>query len=220
MPPLLSNPSRAEANAVIRQVNISSLQSSDLYLPLLYGGAGLLGLISCFFGFRLFKIILVAIMAVAGAAALAYAGFHYGEEPVLWSAGGLLLGAVLGAVLAFFFYSLSVATIGALFVATSLLPWVQPYDVWIQWSVLAVTCGLAAILAITLTNLTIQLASAMLGALMMVHSFLYFTTGATVHQAVESEDGWMLVLDLDLRVAAVALALGLVGFFLQRRGNR
>jgi hypothetical protein len=201
-------------------VDLSTIQSSDLYIPLLYGGAGLLGLVSCFFGFKLFKLILVAIMAVAGAAALAYIGFHYGEEPVIWSAGGLFIGAILGAVLAFFFYSLSVATIGALFVATSLLPWVQPYEIWIQWTVLGVACALAAILAVTLTNLMIQLASAMLGALMMVHSVLYFTTGETVHQPVEGEEGWAIYLDLDMRVAAIAIALGLLGFFIQRRGVR
>lgn len=201
-------------------MDLSTIQSSDLYIPLLYGGAGLLGLVSCFFGFKLFKLILVAIMAVAGAAALAYAGFHYGEEPVIWSAGGLFIGAILGAVLAFFFYSLSVATMGALFVATSLLPWVQPYEIWIQWTVLGVACALAAILAITLTNLMIQLASAMLGALMIVHSVLYFTTGETVHQTVEGEEGWALYLDLDMRVAAIAFALGLLGFFIQRRALR
>jgi hypothetical protein len=201
-------------------VDLSTIQSSDLYIPLLYGGAGLLGLVSCFFGFKLFKLILVAIMAVAGAAALAYAGFHYGEEPVIWSAGGLFIGAILGAVLAFFFYSLSVATIGALFVATSLLPWVQPYEIWIQWTVLGVACALAAILAVTLTNLMIQLASAMLGALMMVHSVLYFTTGETVHQTVEGEEGWAVYLDLDMRVASIAVALGLLGFFIQRRALR
>ena len=201
-------------------MDLSTIQSSDLYIPLLYGGAGLLGLVSCFFGFKLFKLILVAIMAVAGAAALAYAGFHYGEEPVIWSAGGLFIGAILGAVLAFFFYSLSVATMGALFVATSLLPWVQPYEIWIQWTVLGVACALAAILAVTLTNLMIQLASAMLGALMMVHSVLYFTTGETIHQTVEGEEGWAVYLDLDMRVAAIAVALGLLGFFIQRRALR
>jgi len=68
----------------------------EYYVPLLYGGAGLLGLISCFAGHKLFKLMVVAILAVAGAAGLAWLGFHYGEQPVLWSAGGLVLGAVLG----------------------------------------------------------------------------------------------------------------------------
>jgi hypothetical protein len=192
----------------------------QFYEPLLYGGAGLLGLISCFAGHKVFKLMVVALMAVAGAAALAYAGFHYGEQPVLWSAGGLLLGAVLGGVLALFFYSLAVATIGALFVTTSLLPWVQPYELWVQWSILGVAALIAAVLTVMITNLMIQLASAMLGALLMVHSVLYFTTGATVHQAIEQEDGWMLYLDLDPHVAGIALGVGLLGFLVQWRAAR
>lgn len=196
------------------------IESADLYIPLLYGGAGVLGLVSCFFGFRLFKVILIAILAVAGAAGLAWAGFHYGEQPIIWSAGGLFLGAILGGVLAIFFYSLSVATLGALFVATSLLPWLQPYELWIQWSVLGLACTVAALLAVMVTNLMIQLASAMLGALMVVHSVLYFTSGETIHEAIEGEDGWALYLDLDPKVAATALVLGLIGFLIQRRAVR
>jgi hypothetical protein len=189
----------------------------EYYVPLLYGGAGLLGLISCFAGHKLFKLMVVAILAVAGAAGLAWLGFHYGEQPVLWSAGGLVLGAVLGGVLAVFFYSLAVATLGALFVATSLMPWVQPYELWVQWSILGAACAVAALLAVMITRLMIQLASAMLGALMIVHSVLFFTSGKTVHQAIEGADGWMLYLDLDPYVAAIALGLGLLGFLVQRR---
>ncbi|MFO7725958.1 MAG: DUF4203 domain-containing protein [Oceanipulchritudo sp.] len=196
------------------------IESAELYIPLLYGGAGILGLVSCFYGFRLFKVILIAILAVAGAAGLAWAGFHYGEQPVIWSAGGLLLGAALGGILAIFFYSLSVATLGALFVATSLLPWVQPYELWVQWSILGVACLVAALLAVTVTNLMIQLASAMLGALMVVHSVLYFTSGRTIHEEIEGEEGWVHYFDLDLQVAGAALVLGLVGFLIQRRAAR
>jgi hypothetical protein len=186
----------------------------------MYGGAGLVGLVSCFFGYKLFKGLIIALMALTGAAALAWLGYHYGEEPVLWSAGGFLIGVILGGVMALFFYSLAVGTIAALFVATTLLPWVQPYEPWIQWSVIGVACLLAAFVAAGLTNLMIQLASAMLGALLLVHSALFFTTGQTVHQALESEDGWMLYLDLDLKIAVIALVVGLLGFLVQRRAAK
>jgi MFS family permease len=192
----------------------------EYYLPLLYGGIGLVGLISCFFGYRLFKILIIALLAVAGAAALAWVGFEYGEQPVVWSIGGLVIGAVLGGVLALFFYSLAVATIGALFVATTLMPWVQPYALWMQWTILGVACLIAAMVATMVTNLMIQLASAMLGALLLVHSVLFFTSGKTIHQAAEGEDGWVLVLDMDLKVAAIAVGLGLLGFLVQRRSAR
>ena len=192
----------------------------ELYIPLIYGAAGLVGLVSCFFGHKLFKGLIVALMAITGAATLAWLGFQIGDEPVLWSAGGFILGAILGGVLALFFYSIAVGTIAALFVATTLLPWVQPYEVWIQWSVIGVACLVAALVATGLTNLMIQLASAMLGALLLVHSALYFVTGQTIHKAAESDDGWILYLDLDLKVAGIALALGLLGFLVQRRASK
>lgn len=192
----------------------------EYYLPLLYAGAGLLGLVSWFMGFRLFRLVIIALLSVAGAALLAWAGFHYGEEPVIWSIGGLVLGAVLGGVLALFFYSLAVATLGALFVATSLLPWVQPYEVWVQWTVLGVACGIAALVAVSITNLMIQLGSAMVGAFLIVHSVLYFTTGETVHQITEGESDWTLYLDLDPYVAGIVLGLGLLGFLIQRRAAK
>ncbi|MEX0326509.1 MAG: hypothetical protein AB3N33_10515 [Puniceicoccaceae bacterium] len=192
----------------------------ELYVPLLYGGAGIVGLVSCFFGYKLFKGLVVALMALSGAALLAWVGFNIGDEPVLWSAGGFLLGAILGGVLALFFYSLAVGTIAALFVATSLLPWVQPYEPVIQWSVIGVACLFAALVATALTNVMIQLASAMLGALLLVHSALFFVTGQTVHQAAEREEGWILYLDFDLKVAGIALAIGLLGFLVQHRSSK
>lgn len=191
-----------------------------MYVPLLYGGAGIVGLVSCFFGYKLFKGLVVALMALAGAALLAWLGFNIGDEPVLWSAGGFLLGAILGGVLALFFYSLAVGTIAALFVATSLMPWVQPYEPWLQWSVIGTACLVAALIATALTNIMIQLASAMLGALLLVHSALFFVTGQTVHRAAEGDDGWILYLDLDLKVAGVALAIGLLGFLVQHRAAK
>lgn len=195
-------------------------QLPEYYEPLIYGGAGLLGLVSCFFGYRLFKALVVALMALSGAAGLAWLGYTYGDQPALWSVGGLILGAILGAILALFFYRLAVSTIAALFVATSLMPWVQPYEVWIQWSVIGVACLIAALIATSITNLMIQLASAMLGALLLVHSALYFVTGQTIHDAVQEGESWTLYLDLDLYTAGAALILGLLGFFLQRRAAR
>lgn len=193
----------------------------EIYIPLIYAGAGFVGFVSCFFGFRLFKALVVAVLALAGAAGLAWLGFHYGEEPVLWSAGGLILGAVLGGVLAMFFYSLAVGTIAALFVATSLMPWVQEFEPTVQWLIIGGAALIAALVATGLTNLMIRLASAMLGALMMIHSALYFTTGQTVHRAAEGDEGdWVLYIDLDLKVAAIALVLGAVGFYVQQRAKK
>ena len=163
---------------------------------------------------------MVALLAIAGAAGLAYAGFLYGEDPVLWSIGGLLLGGILGGTLAWSFYSLAVATIAAMFVATSLLPWVQGYDIFIQWAIIGVAGLLAALMASWLTNLMIQLASSMLGALLMVHCALYFGSGQTVHRTTEDGSDWVLYLDMSLQTALIALAVGLVGYLIQRRSAK
>ena len=192
----------------------------DLYIPLVYGGAAFVGFVCCFFGYKLFKGMIIAIMALLGAGLLAWAGFNYGEQPVLWSIGGLVMGAILGCMLALFFYSLAVATIAALFVATTLLPWVQHYDPLLQWIVVGGACLVAAMLATGLTNLMIQLASAMLGAVLLVHSALYFISGQTIHRAVEEEGGWILYFDLDLQTAGIAIAVGLLGFLIQRKAAK
>ena len=191
--------------------------NSNLYLPLIYGGAGLVGLISCFFGFKLFRLIITAVLAITGAIGFAYLGFEYGTEPYLWSAIGLFLGAVIGIIFAFFFYSLAVGTIGALFAATYILPWIQDMQLEYQWIILAVVCTVAALIASKLTNIMIQLGTAMLGALLMIHSALFFTTGQTVYRAVDGEESWVLYLYLDSYAAIVAIAIGLVGFVIQRR---
>ena len=192
----------------------------DLYLPLLYGAAGLVGFVSCFFGYKLFKGMVIAIMALVGAIGLAWLGFTFGEQPVLWSIGGLVLGAVIGGALALSFYSLAVATIAALFVATTLLPWVQGYEVLVQCAIVGGACLLAALIATGLTNLMIQLASAMLGALLLVHTAMYFIYGQTVHRAVEEDAGWVLYLDMDLQTAVIGIVLGLLGFLVQRKSAK
>ena len=192
---------------------------SEVYEPLLYGGGALLGLICCFFGFKDFKLIVVAILAVAGAAVLAYAGYTYGEEPVLWSLGGLLAGAILGGVLALFFYSLAVGTIGALFAATTLLPYVQDMAPAPQAGILGIAALVAALLTMALTNLMIQLATAMVGAWLLVHGVRYFLFDVTIHKVVEDSGEWILRLDLDPLVAVIILGIGLVGFLMQRRGE-
>lgn len=192
-------------------------QLDPIYEPALYGVAGLVGLVSCLMGYRLFKALVILILALAGAAGMAWLGYTYSEQPLIWSVGGLFLGLVLGAVLALFFYRLAVSVIAAFFAATALLPWVQDYSVTVQWIAVGGASLVAAMLANAVTNLMIQLASAMVGAFLLVHSILYFTAGRTLHRAVEAEDGWTLDIMLDPMTACLILGLGLVGFLVQRR---
>ena len=70
-----------------------------------------------------------------------------------------------------------------------------------------------------LTNLMIQLATAMVGAWLLVHGVRYFLFDVTIHKVVEDSGEWILRLDLDPLVAVIILGIGLVGFLMQRRGE-
>lgn len=191
-----------------------------MYEPLLYGGGLFLGILCAFFGYRLFKLMVIALLAVAGAGVLAYAGWEFGQQPVIWSIGGLLVGAIAGGILALFFYKIAVATVGAFFAATAVLPYVQGYALEMQWLAVALAGLVAGLLAIWLTTLMIQLGTAMLGAGLMVYGSRYFLTGETVHQLLENEEEWELELVLDPVVGSIVLGVGLLGFLWQRRGAK
>jgi hypothetical protein len=196
---------------------LESLNLEEIYPPLMYAGAGLVGLLSCFLGHKLFKMLVVAVMAVAGAASLAYLGYHYGDEPVLWSIGGLAVGTVLGAVLALFFYKFAVAVIGSFFAVTTVLPWVTTYELWLQWSILGVVGILSALIALAVTTFMIKLATAMLGGFLLAYGIRFFVTGEAVHEVVEASGEWILILDFDPVWSGSALAVGIFGFLLQSR---
>ncbi len=191
----------------------------EFSLPIIYGGAGLAGLACCFFGFRIFRLMVVLLLGATGALTLAWFGLEYGSDPIIWSVAGLLLGAVLGLVLAMLFYTVAVSTLGALLAATLLLPWLQAYSLPTQWAVLGVACLVAALAANIVANFTIRVATAMLGAVLVVHSVAYFTQGTTVFHQAEAEGDWRVMLNLDTRMAAVALVLGVLGLLVQLRGT-
>lgn len=195
-------------------------QTPEYVQPLVYGIACLIGLLCCFTGYRLFKLTVIGLMAVAGAAALAWIGFTYGEEPFTWSLGGLALGAVLGAILAIFFYTLAIGVVASLFVALSLLPWLQGLEVLDQVIIIGAASLAVALVATMLTTAIIQLATAMLGGVLLVHGFLFFVFGKTAHRVVEEDGSWTLNIDLDHRVAGAALVIGLVGFLVQSRAGK
>ena len=190
---------------------------NPIYEPALYGVSAFVGLVSCFMGHRLFKALVVVLVALAGAAGMAWLGYNFGNQPLLWSIGGLIGGLLLGAALALFFYRLAVSAIAALFVALAISPWVQDFAVPVQMLALGGACLVAALIANAVTNLMIQLASAMVGSFLLIHGLLYFITGETLHRTVEGENGTSLDILLDPMTACLVVGLGLVGYLVQRR---
>jgi hypothetical protein len=189
----------------------------SFYVPLIYGLMVFIGLIGCFFGFKLFRLMLVIVMAFSCGVLGGWLGFSLSMEPLIWSAVGLALGAVIGGVLAFFFYSVGVGILGALFVCASLMPYLQTLDPLLQAAVLLV-CGLvAAYAAVSVTNLAIQLVTAMLGAFLAVQGVLFFLQGRVSESWIPGTTTWELDLIFTPLAGLAALVLGAVGFFFQRR---
>ena len=189
----------------------------SFYVPLVYGLMVVIGLVGCFFGFKLFRLMLVVLVALAIAVLGGWIGFTFTQEPLLWAAVGLAVGAVAGAVLAFFFYSVGVGVLGALFVCTTLLTYLHGLGIVLQVAILLV-CGLvAAYVAVSVTNLAIQLVTAMLGAFMAVQGVLFFLQGRVDKEWINDSGSWELAMNFDPMAGLAALVLGAVGFFFQRR---
>lgn len=187
------------------------------YVPFVYGLMILVGLLGCFFGFKMFRLMMVAIMALALAVAGGWIGFSFSTEPLLWAAVGLVAGAVVGGLLAMFFYSVGVGILGALFVCTSLMPYIQGLGPLLQVAILLV-CGLvAAYAAVSVTSLAIQLVTAMLGAFIAVQGVLFFMQGRIDSEWINESGGWAFAMNFDPLAGLAALVLGAVGFFFQHR---
>lgn len=191
----------------------------SLLVPVVHALMIAIGLVGCFFGFKIFRLMLVVLVALAGAGLGSWIGFSFSADPLIWSAVGLGLGALLGAILAFFFYSVGVGILGALFVCTSLMPYIQDLAPLLQIAVLAI-CGLiAAYAAVAVTNIAIQLVTAMLGAFIAVQGILFFLQGRVSQDWVNETGAWDFSFNFDPIAGLSALVLGAVGFFFQNRSS-
>lgn len=190
-----------------------------MYGHAFHGVVIVVGLVSCFAGFRVFKLLLTFFMLLAGGAGIGYLGFRLGNDPLAWSIGGAVLGAIVGGLLAHSFFNLAVGIAGAAGLAWFLLPMVQNQEVIVQVLIIGAAAAIAALAAVWITNLGIQLISGLLGGLLIVHGANFFITGQAMQTATRGEDGelnYFVYLDLDPLYAGIALALGLVGFLIQR----
>jgi hypothetical protein len=187
-----------------------------LYIPILYGLGILIGLLSCFFGLKVFKLFLVFVFSFAGALLLSAAGYEFGDQPLLWSVAGFIAGGLIGALLSVFFFNLAIAVGGALLVTSLLLPWVETMEVGLQMALIAVGAAVGGLLAVFLTRLMIQLISAFLGAFLVVNGGRFFISGEPILVPVGELDELTVVMNLSQTAAIVAVVLGLVGFIYQR----
>lgn len=188
-----------------------------MYGPIFHGVVIAIGLVSCFAGFRVFKLLITVIVMLAVGAGAGYLGFHYGSDPLVWSIGGAVVGAIVGGLLAYSFFSLAVGVAAALGIATSALPWLQQYPVAVQIVAIAASAAIAALLAVWLVNLTVQLATGLVGGILLVQGINFFITGEAIPQVEDAAiEGYYIHLDMNPTLAAIALGVGLLGFIVQR----
>jgi uncharacterized membrane protein YeaQ/YmgE (transglycosylase-associated protein family) len=142
------------------------------------------GLLACFAGYRLFRVVLGIFGAVAGAL---IATSLVGAENTLWLIGAVLVGALVGALILVFAYFAGVALIGAGFGAMT------AHVLWTSFGaepglvIVIVLSILGALLALWLERFVIIVATALAGAQMaIVGGVALFTGQATTDAATRA----------------------------------
>jgi hypothetical protein len=143
------------------------------------------GLLACFAGYRLFRLVLGIFGAIAGALV---ATSLVGPDNTLWLVGAVLIGALVGALILIFAYFAGVALLGAGFGALT---------AHMLWTAFGAEPGLIAVLALSilgalaalwLERYVIIIATAVIGAQMAIVGgvalFADEATAATASRAV------------------------------------
>lgn len=148
--------------------------NAELY-PWISAGALAWGVLDCFYGYRVFKVTLAVVGGLAGAilgqAAAVALGLGFA-----WELGGLIIGGLLGAGLAFFAFLVGVFLAGFGFGATLGMLLLANYNhmvALLSGLVLGVVGGVAAI---KLQRVLLILSTALLGAFRAVIALAFFTS--------------------------------------------
>lgn len=133
------------------------------------------GLLDCFFGYKVFKVTVALLGAVAGAllghAGAAAAGLGSGAE-----LAGVFLGALFGAGLAFLLYLAAVFLAGFGFGATLTILLLAHFNHMVALLAAVVVGVIGGIAAVKLQRVVIVLATALLGSFRALLALTYFTS--------------------------------------------
>lgn len=186
--------------------------------PIFYGVMIGAGAIACFFGFRLFKFMIAILAGFAGALAGAALGYQFGDDPLIWTLGGLFIGGLLGALMGFFFYSLAVAFAGASLGIVLSLPWIghATHPLW-QLGIMLGAAMVFALIAIVAVNGVIRLGTAYIGAFGVVYGSWFFFGGPAIHELIADSESIIPVLAAHPIPAGIMLAVGTLGLLFQWR---
>lgn len=195
--------------------------------PVLLGVYALIiitGLVDCFFGYKAFRYALAILLGIAGAGAGAWFAYDLAAESWTYSLIGLLVGGVLGALLAVFCFKAAVAVSGALFAYAMLAPWIGDLAAWVQFLILVVACGLCGYLAVGLARCAIMAATAATGSFRIVYGSWYLFLGgpAILVLGNDPDAGWHLLATAREPFVAMVVLAGcgfLVQYFRDRKAK-
>lgn len=196
-----------------------SMTDLNEFYPWVSAGAIVWGVLDVFFGYRVFKITLAVVGGLIGlAASHGLAGF-IGLEPGVTTAL-LVVGAMLGAALAFLLYLAAVFVAGFGFGATLALLLLSQ-----QTQLVSLVAGLVfgivgGFLAVKVQRILIVLSTSLLGSFRAILALTYFTARIDWLYYFRQPDqiaalldgnGWMLPAILALAAVGVVVQLGLGG---------
>ena len=146
---------------------------AELY-PWISAGAITWGILDCFFGYRVFKITLAVVGGLVGLAAGhgAATALGLGETAALVS---MVVGAVLGGVLAFMLYIAAVFIAGFGFGATLGMLLLANYQQMVSLLVGVITGIIGGFLAVKAQRILIILSTSLLGSFRAILALSYFT---------------------------------------------
>ncbi len=187
--------------------------NAELY-PWISAGALAWGVLDCFYGYRVFKITLTIVGAVAGGIFGQTAGAALALGPV-GEIGGLIVGGVLGGGLAFLLYIVGVFLAGFGFGATVgilLLANLNHMVALLSGLMLGVIGG---IVAVRIQRVLLILSTALLGAFRAVVTLAYFTSKLDWLFYFRQPDQVPALIDSHQWMLPVIVLLATVGVFAQ-----
>jgi hypothetical protein len=175
---------------------LNQLSSEELQLVLWVAAA--VGIFYCFLGYRLFRLVLgVTGFLLAGASAAVIAGWL--SQGQIWAMGAAALaGGICGAMALFFLYRAGVFLLGALggaLIGYTVFSGVE--EAWAPWAIIGCAAGVGLV-ALVIEKPVMTLATAALGAALIVYSGALLLPSPAVQEALqapvgESALGWALI---------------------------
>ena len=187
--------------------------SEELY-PWISAGAIAWGVLDCFFGYRIFKLTLAVLGGLIGVVFGQAAGAALGMGAA-GEIGGLLVGGLLGAGLAYLLYIAAVFVTGFLFGATLGILLLANFNHMVALLSGGVIGVIGGFLAVKLQRVVIMLSTALLGSFRAMLALSYFTSRMDWLYYFQHPDQLPALIDNNAWMFPSILALAAVGVIAQ-----